>query len=341
MRVPDNGSLHPQLDPLPSVASIASMSAGAHVRLDTRQLRNLAVVVQQGTFIRAAMVLNTSQPALSKSVRLLEEAVGSKLLERGRHGAKPTPHGKALVSRYMRIEAELRAATQELEALNGLSQGHLAIGTTRTVASYLVPTAVAALKAAKPKIDVKIVEDRAGSLIDALRDRRLDVIVGPIYGESIGDDVSEEFLFESHLVVVTRPGHPLAGRRHLTLKDLSAFQCIGDDGNNTVAWQTQLLLKANRMAGLNYAIRSNSQEASKDIIKHSNYFGLIPDVGVEADAQARLLQVTKLKAEGNAWPFGVRWRREGAANEVRTVFIQKLRTAAQRLTKSTSRTRRA
>ena len=309
------------------------------MRLDTRQLRHLAAVVQEGTFIRAATVLNTSQPALSKSVRLLEHAIGAKLLERGRHGAKPTPYGKALVSRYMRIEAELRAAGRDMEALKGLNQGHLAIGTTRTVASYLVPTAVAALKAAKPKIDVQIVEDRPAKLVDALRNRRLDVIVGPIYGDSIGEDITEEFLFESHLVVVTRPGHPIARRRHVTLTDLTAYQCVGDDGDNTVATQIQLLLKANRMVGLECAIRSNSREANKDIIRHSDYFGLFPDLGVAADVKAGLLRVTKLKATGNAWPFGVRWRREGAANQVMSAFIQQLKTAAKRLTNTASKKR--
>jgi DNA-binding transcriptional LysR family regulator len=301
------------------------------MKLDTRQLRNLAVVVQQGTFMRAATVLNTSQPALSKSIRLLEHEVGAKLLERGRHGARPTPYGEALVLRYCRMEIELRGAASDIEALKGLNQGHLAIGATRTVASYFVADAVSALKATKPDIAVEIVEDRSTNLIAALKDGRLDVVVGPIYGEAVGKELAEEFLFESRLVVVTRPGHPLARKRTVTLADLARYQGVGSTGDNTLARQVQLVLKTAKMTGFQYAVQTNSPQATKELIRHSEYFGLLPELHVDVEAQARQLRVMQLKAAGNAWPFGVRWRRDTVASPVMDAFIVQLRTAAKRL----------
>lgn len=281
--------------------------------------------------MRAATVLNTSQPALSKSIRQLEYEVGAKLLERGRHGARPTVYGEALVLRYKRIEAELRGAVYDIEALKGLSQGHLTIGATRTVANALVPTAVSALKAAKPKIVVEIIEDRAAKLTEALKDGRLDVVVGPIYGDPVGTELAEEFLFESQLVVVTRPGHPLTQRRRVTLSDLTAYQYVGSSADNTVARQVQLLLKTAKLAGLDYAVQSSSPQASKDIIRHSEYFGLMPEFRVEADIQAHLLQSVKLKADGNAWPFGVRWRRDVTPNPALEAFVVHLKAASKRI----------
>jgi DNA-binding transcriptional LysR family regulator len=294
------------------------------MRLDTRQLRNLAAVVQEGTFMRAA--------TLSKSIRLLEHEVGASLLERGRHGARPTSYGEALVLRYKRMEVELRGAAHDIDALKGLSQGHLAIGATRTVASYIVPVAVAvaALKAAKPNIAVEIIEDRAPKLIETLKDGLLDIVVGPIYGDSVGDELTEEFLFESRLVVATRPGHPLARRRNITLADLTPYQYVGSSGDNTVDRQIQLLLKTAKMTGLEYAVRSSSPQASKSIIRHSEYFGLFPELSVEADVQDRLLRVTRLKAAGNAWPFGARWRRDAASSPAIGAFIVQLRAALKR-----------
>lgn len=307
------------------------------MRLDTRQLRNLAAVVQEGSFMRAATVLNISQPALSKSIRLLEREVGAKLLERGRHGAKPTSYGKALVFRYKRIEVELRGSAHDIDALKGLSQGHLAIGATRTVASYVVPAAVSALKAARPNIAVEIVEDRATKLIKALKDGQLDIVVGPIHGDSVGDELTEEFLFESRLVIVTRPGHPLTRRRNVTLADLAAYGYVGSDDDSTVARQVQLLLKTAKMTGLPYAVQSNSPQANKEIIRDSEYFGLFPECSVEADVRARLLQVIRFKAAGNAWPFGVRWRRDAASSPAINAFILQLRAALKRLARRSKR----
>jgi DNA-binding transcriptional LysR family regulator len=312
----------------------------AAMKLDARQLRNLCAVVERGTFMRASAALNISQPALSKSIRLLEHAVGVKLLDRGRHGAKATPFGEALVLRYKRIATELREAFYDIEALKGLSQGHLAIGATLTVASYLVPGAVSALKARSPNIAVEIVEDRATNLLDALKDARLDAIVGPIYGDVIGPELAEEFLFHSHLVVVTRPGHPLSHRRNIALPDVAPYLYVGVGGDNTVARQVQALLKTAGLTGFRYAVETNSLQATKDIIRQSDYFGLLPECLVEVDSQTRLLHVMRLKAAGNAWPFGVRWRRDRSISPAMVAFIAELKKGSQRLARKQLAARR-
>jgi DNA-binding transcriptional LysR family regulator len=301
------------------------------MKLDTRQLRNLAAVVQEGTFMRAATVLNTSQPALSKSIRLLEHEVGAKVLERGRHGARPTPYGEALVFWYKRIEVDLREAAYHIEALKGLSEGHIAIGATRTVANHIVPAAVSALKVISPNIVVEILEDRAPNLSEALKDGRIDMMVGPVYGDPIGTELQEEFLFASHLVVVTRPGHPLTRRKTVKLRELTRYQYIGSGGDNTVARQVQLLLKTAKMSGLEYAVQSNSPQANKDIIRDSEYFGLLPEIHVETEVRARVLQVSKLNVAGNTWPFGVRWRRNAALSPAMEAFLIQLRTVSKRV----------
>jgi len=239
--------------------------------------------------------------------------------------------------RYKRMEVELRGAAHDIDALKGLSQGHLAIGATRTVASYIVPIAVSGLKAAKPNIAVAIVEDRATKLIEMLKDGLLDIVVGPIYGDPVGDELTEEFLFDSHLVVATRPGHPLTRKRNVTLADLARYQYVGFGGDNTVARQIQLLLKTAKMTGLEYAVDSNCPQASKSIIRHSEYFGLFPELSIEADVQARLLRVIRLKAAGNAWPFGARWRRDAASSPAIGAYIRQLRAATKRLARRSAR----
>jgi len=73
---------------------------------------------------------------------------------------------------------------------------------------------------AAPNLVIEITEDRADRLIETLKDGRFDLVVGPIYGEFIEPNLDETFLFNSQLVVVTRPGHPLGARRSVKLSDL-------------------------------------------------------------------------------------------------------------------------
>jgi DNA-binding transcriptional LysR family regulator len=300
---------------------------------DTKQLRHLCTVVEQGTFMRAASTLNISQPALSKSIRLLEHTMGVKLLDRGRHGAVPTPYGKALALRYKRIEAELREANYDIDALKVLGHGNLTIGATKTATSYIVPTAVSALKAHKPNIAIQLIEDRATNLVDALNDGQLDIVVGPIYGESVSSDLAEEFLFNSRLLVITRPGHPLARRKKVTLSELTPYLYVGVGVDNTLSRQIQSLLKRAELPHFRYAVQTNSPQATKDIVRQSDYFGLLPESHVQADLKGKLLHVIELKAAGNSWPFGVRWRRDRSVSPAMNAFFPELKRASRLLAK--------
>jgi molybdate transport repressor ModE-like protein len=78
--------------------------------LDPRRIAHLAAAARCGSLTAAAAELGLTQPALSKSIRELERALGVPVLERGRFGATPTEYGEALIARGRAIEAELRAA---------------------------------------------------------------------------------------------------------------------------------------------------------------------------------------------------------------------------------------
>ena len=84
--------------------------------IDPRRIAQLAAAVRCGSLTAAAAELGLTQPALSKSIRELERALGVRVLERGRFGVAPTEAGDALVARHRAIEAELRAAWARLFA---------------------------------------------------------------------------------------------------------------------------------------------------------------------------------------------------------------------------------
>ena len=85
------------------------------------QLRNFTAVVDAGTVRQAAKNLNLSQSSVTKSIQQLEDDLGVELLHRSAHGVAPTEAGKALLARAKTIEAELRHARNDVEAIQGLA----------------------------------------------------------------------------------------------------------------------------------------------------------------------------------------------------------------------------
>ena len=92
--------------------------------MDQRQIERFVDVVQSGNLTRTSRRLNISQPALSKSLRLLEDHLGAKLLERGPRGVRATPSGHLFYSRARFISSEFRRAREELDELKGSAVGN-------------------------------------------------------------------------------------------------------------------------------------------------------------------------------------------------------------------------
>src|SRR5258707_2933864 len=84
-------------------------------RLKLHDLHVLMAVVQAGSMSKAAQILNTTQPAVSRSIADLEDAIGVKLLDRGRHGVEPTEYGRALLNGGNAMFGEQREAVKEIE----------------------------------------------------------------------------------------------------------------------------------------------------------------------------------------------------------------------------------
>src|SRR3954454_5187448 len=113
--------------------------------MDQRQLERFIDVVESGSLSRTSRRLNISQPALSKSLRLIEEQLGLRLLERGPRGVKATACGDVFYKRARTIVAQFRRAWDDLEAMKGSTAGTVTLGATPgpSVLDRIVPEAVA------------------------------------------------------------------------------------------------------------------------------------------------------------------------------------------------------
>ncbi|MFJ3789313.1 LysR substrate-binding domain-containing protein [Kitasatospora sp. NPDC090091] len=175
------------------------------------QLRAFAAVAEHRHFREAAAATGTSQPALSGAVAALEEALGAQLIERTTRKVIVTPLGERVAEHAHRVLGALQALTEEVEAARRPFTGPLHLGVIPTVAPYLLPTVLRLVRDRYPELELHVHEERTPSLLEGLAAGRLDVLLLalPAGGSAPTRDIP---LYDEDFVLVTPPGHPLAGR---------------------------------------------------------------------------------------------------------------------------------
>jgi len=170
--------------------------------------------VDHGSLRAAARRVGMSQPAMSKSLRQLEEELGTRLLLRSARGVMLTPAGRALLARARVIQAELRRVEDDLRSLRGAAGGSVAIGIAPPL-SLLMPQAMARFRERYPTAPVHIVEGVRTALIPSVRDETLDFAIAQNPGGAPESGLRFRPLLRPPLVVAGRKGHPLAHARSL------------------------------------------------------------------------------------------------------------------------------
>ena len=141
------------------------------------QLRSLLMVLETRSFSAAALELGSAQSAVSYAVAELERELGVKLLERGRFGARPTPIGTRVADYARQMSRLSDAIRQEASLERGVLEGVLRVATFRSVASHILPKAIAKLAKRYPKLHVQLIEPEGDvpELERILLSRRADI----------------------------------------------------------------------------------------------------------------------------------------------------------------------
>jgi DNA-binding transcriptional LysR family regulator len=172
-------------------------------RLKLRDLHILLAVVRRGSMANAAGDLAISQPAVSKAIADMENALGVRLLDRTRNGVEPTVYGRALVRRGLAIFDELKLGVEELAFLANPSVGELLIGSTESIAAGLLPAAMDRFSREHPRVHLTVRQAVINTLhYRELRERSIDLFLGRIPSPFAEDDLEAEIIYNDPVVIV-------------------------------------------------------------------------------------------------------------------------------------------
>jgi DNA-binding transcriptional LysR family regulator len=177
-------------------------------------------VAELGSFSRAADQLFISQPAVSQSIRDLEQQIGMVLLDRSARPVALTAAGTVLFAYAQRIAAEERAAERALNQLRSLDQGSIAVGASSTIGIYLLPPLIARFHQRYPAVRLFLDIGNTQQIVQHLRAATLDVafVEGPVDPDGLLVVPWQR----DELMVIAPPDHPLVQAKTVALADLLA-----------------------------------------------------------------------------------------------------------------------
>lgn len=208
--------------------------------MELHQLRYFVAAAETLSVTRAAERCRVAQPSLSQQIARLERSIGARLFDRLGRGIALTDAGRALLPRARRILAEVRDAEANVqrEAEEGSGgAAAVAVGAIPTVAPYILPAAIKALRADHPECEPTIREAFTRDLVELVLENQLDCA---ITSTPIDDDrLDVQVLAHEELVVAMPASHALAGRAQIGWADLRTEPVVTLDEMHCLGRQIQ------------------------------------------------------------------------------------------------------
>lgn len=326
----------------PESAKIQSRNTPVHgegstipgLAMDPRKLLYMVTAIEQGSLSKAAKKLSISQPALTKSMDRLESDLGMRLLERTPTGIVPTALGELLYSHAKHIRDEIDLAETRLQADTGATNV-ITLGTLPSLASRILPLAVARWREQVPNVLLRVVEKVQVELLLGLLRREFDFVIGQTeFFDIFPEGLKQRVLFRDRLCVFARPDHYLFGLQALSWADLAQFPWVCP----MVGWQQRAALEqlvaAEGVPPPKQLIESGSIEFTKTLIAESNHLALLPAHSAMPDVRAGYIKALPITIPALKRNIAVIFRESAPINDVHRNFIAHLEKAGKELCES-------
>jgi DNA-binding transcriptional LysR family regulator len=294
--------------------------------MDVHGLRVFVEVARQKGFTRASRTLRITQPAVSKVVKALEEELGTPLLVRERRRVKLTDAGRLVLERAQEILDAMRVMEEEVVELSALRRGRLRVGTPPIVGVAFLPPLLAEFHRSYPGIALELREEGSHQIESLVLGHELDV--GAVVLPTDEEAFETLPLVRDQLRAVLHPGHSLARRRSVSLRELA--------GTPFVLYRPEFALHGHILE----ACRSSGFQPT--VVAESSHWDFIVAM-VAADIGLALLPVTvcrlldrrqvrsvRLSDPVIPWDAALVWRRDGQRSPATRAWIELARRRLQR-----------
>jgi len=311
---------------------------------DIRQLQHVAAVGQHRSFGRAARALGMSQPALSKSIKMIETALGVRLFERGKSGATPTAVGQLVLSRGGALIHNLDALVAEVDRMNGLASGTLSVGAGFFPYDLLVVPAIGRLARRYPGLHLRVAQADWRTVSQQILAGTLDIGVTGVARADRDPALVVEPLTVRVGTFFVRRGHPLSGAAKLSLNQLAPYPfAMGPIPPRLAPFFQRDGIKGridSSTGDFLPAITVDSVALMKSIVSDTDAFGAAPGIAISAERKAGRLVGLPVEAPWAVAEPGIIRLRERPMTPAEETFLAELRAIDGEVSESEARNRR-
>lgn len=184
-----------------------------------RQLEFLCAIADHGSFSKAADACHVTQPTLSAAIKEVEGLLGVQLIERESRGASLTPAGEAALERARIILSDTADLVSAARQAGAPLSGPFRLGAIPTIAPFLLPRTLKALRRAHPDLKLYLREDQTERLLDGLKARTLDAALIALPWDAPGIETMD--LGDDEFMLVAPADHKLVQSAELAASDLA------------------------------------------------------------------------------------------------------------------------
>jgi DNA-binding transcriptional LysR family regulator len=302
-------------------------------RMKLQDLHVLMTVAQAGSMGKAARILNTTQPNVSRAIGDLEYALGVRLLDRHRQGVEPTECGRALLSCGTAVFDDLRQGVKRIEFLADPTAGEVRIGSTAFLAASFVSALIDKLSRRHPRIAFQLVTGYVEPLHRELTERRVDLLIVRSPGRNTDDRLDFEFLFEDRYVVVAGAANPWARRRNIQISELADESWVLPPPESVIG---SIVMKTFRASGLDYpraTVVTDSPHMRVSLLATGRFITVFPASALRFLAKGSALKVLPVDLPMAHRPNGIVTLKDRALSPVAQLIIDSARELAKPMAK--------
>jgi LysR family transcriptional regulator, transcriptional activator of the cysJI operon len=196
----------------------ASFSSPYNMPMEDHRLKAFCLIVETGSFSKAASAKFMTQSAMSHLIKNLEEEIGVRLLNRQGKNVIPTPAGKVFYEHAKQILEQYRNMENGVYAVVQKVQGRLSIGASVTAATYLLPQVFYNFIKIYPEVEIDLSVGNTERILSGLIEGKIDA--GIVEGKIRMANICLKEIADDEVVVVASENHPLVKKQQLTIDDL-------------------------------------------------------------------------------------------------------------------------
>ncbi|WMT90244.1 pca operon transcription factor PcaQ [Pelagibacterium sp. H642] len=292
-------------------------------RIRFRHLHTFIEVARHNSVGRAAQVMGVTQPAVTKTIRELEDILGKKLLEKEGRGVRITHYGEVFLRH---AGASVAAVQNGIDSLSRVNAGPpVRIGALPTVSARIMPLAMQRFLSERTDSPVRIVTGENQVLLEQLRTGTLDLVIGRLAAPEQMSGLRFEYLYPEQVRFIVRSGHPLLTDTHFDFGRLRDYTILMPPVGSVIRPYVDRYLLTHGMAELPHTIETVSDSFGHAFVEETDAVWVISEGVVTRDVAAGRLRPLPVDTSETRGAVGLTTREDAPANASLDILVRIVR----------------